>query len=237
MEAVMKIGIMQPYFLPYIGYWQLINSVDRFVIYDNIEYEKNGWLRRNRVLVNGEDKLFTIPIKKESDFLNVNQKHLIENYKVENKKIWKRICTYYQNAPYFKNVAELLESCFLYENDNLFEFILHSILMIKEYLQIKSAITISSEINMDHSLKNRDRVIEICKMLKGSQYFNPIGGLNLYNKKDFKENGIDLFFLKSVLKPYKQWNCEFVPGLSIIDILMFNTFEQVQQMLMEYQLI
>ncbi len=98
----MKVAIMQPYFLPYIGYFQLINAVDKFVIYDNIEFTKKGWINRNRILVNGKDEFISLPITKASDFLHANQRYLASNFENEKNKILRKIKESYRKAPYFK---------------------------------------------------------------------------------------------------------------------------------------
>ena len=83
----MKLAIMQPYFFPYIGYFQLIKSVDEFVIYDNIQYTKKGWINRNRILVNGTDYLISLPLKKDSDYLNVVDRQLAESWEKDRTKL------------------------------------------------------------------------------------------------------------------------------------------------------
>lgn len=116
----MKLGIMQPYFLPYIGYWQLLNAVDKYIIYDNIEFTKSSWIRRNRILLNGKDKMFSIPIKKDSDFLNIDKRELTEDSIKERVKILNQIKVAYKKAPEFEKVFPLLQKIFLCEEKNLF---------------------------------------------------------------------------------------------------------------------
>lgn len=227
---------MQPYFLPYLGYWQLIKCVDKFVVYDNIQYEKSGWMRRNRILVNGKDKMFTIPLKKDSDFLNVNERYLVDNAEKENHKIIKQIEMAYKKAPYFKDTFSNVEKIFNCKERNLFDFIYYSIENVMDMLSITTPLIISSSIDMDHSLKGKDKVMEICHNLGADEYVNPIGGINLYDKDEFRENGIDLYFLESRLPSYHQYDNVFVSGLSIIDILMFNSVNKIQQMLNEFDI-
>lgn len=233
----MKIGIMQPYFLPYIGYWQLINAVDQFVIYDNIQFSKKGWINRNRILVNGSDSLFSLPLKKDSDYLDVKDRTLSDSFDIEKLKLIRRIESAYAKAPLFKNVLPTIEKCFSCDERNLFGFIYNSILTISEYLQINTPKIISSNIEMDHSLKNKDRVIATCKALKADTYINPIGGQSLYNKLDFSQEGIELYFIQSSPIRYKQYNDVFVGSLSIIDVMMFNSAEAIREMLNMYDLI
>lgn len=232
-----KVAIMQPYFLPYIGYWQLINSVDEFVVYDNIEYTKKGWFNRNRILEIDHDRLFTIPIKKDSDFLPVVDRQLSMDSQKENSKTLRIIQVNYKKAPYFDTVYPLIESCFQFESQNLFDYILNSINIICDYLDIKTKITISSSIKIDHSLKAEKKVIQICKAQNASTYINPIGGTELYSFDEFRDNHIDLNFIKAKSITYNQFRDPFVPWLSIIDVLMFNDRNSVKNMLEEYELI
>lgn len=232
----MKLGIMQPYFLPYIGYWQLLNWVDKFVIYDNIEFEKAGWMRRNRILINGKDKMFTLPVKKDSDYLNVNQRFLADNVGSEIDKILKWIKVSYSKAPYINNIYPLLEEIFKFKEKNLFSYIYNSVIVIAEYIGIHTEIIISSTVQIDHSLKGKYKVMEICKKLNANEYINPIGGINLYDKLEFGNNGITLKFLESALPVYRQDTEWFVPGLSIIDVLMYNSKDEITKMLNEFNM-
>jgi hypothetical protein len=229
-----KIAIMQPYFFPYIGYFQLINAVDEFVIYDNIQYTKKGWINRNRLLLNGKDEFFTLPLKNDSDYLHVKDRYLADTWDIERKKILNRITESYRKAPYFKESYEVLEKCILYEDRNLFKFILHSVKTIMQYLNIETNLVISSSISIDHQLKSHDKVLAICKERGADIYINPIGGLDLYDKGHFKQNNLELQFQKSNSITYKQFNNEFVPGLSIIDVMTFNNKEEIQSKLQSY---
>lgn len=232
----MKAAIMQPYFLPYLGYWQLINAVDCFVIYDNIQFSKKGWFNRNYILIDGERKLFTIPLRKDSDYLDVRERDLSEDSMKGIRRILAQIENSYARAPYFDTVFPLIKRIFLYEGKNLFHYIYYSINELVNYLNIKTEIVISSGINIDHSLKGKDKVIKIVKTLGADQYINPIGGIDLYSKKEFEDSGIQLSFLESEVPSYQQFNHEFVSHLSIIDILMFNSKNRIITMLDEYKL-
>ena len=233
----MKLAIMQPYFLPYIGYWQLINAVDKFVIYDNIQYTKSGWIRRNRILLNGKDFMISLPVKKDSDFLDIKDRYLSDNFLNEKNKIKNQITAAYRKAPYFKLVMPIIERILDNEEKNLFLYLYNSILLVKEYLNINTELIISSSINMNHTLKSQDRVLEICKQLKADHYINPIGGTKLYDKEEFKKHGIKLSFLKTDDIIYKQFDNEFIPNLSIIDVMMFNSRETINEFLNKYSLI
>lgn len=233
----MKLAIMQPYLFPYIGYWQLINTVDKFVVYDNIQFSKKGWFHRNNILLNNKKTMFTIPLKKDSDYLNVVERCISDDGVKQQKKIMSQIDNAYRKAPFFEDIIELLRSCFLNPEKNLFQYILFSIKEVLRVLEIDTEIIISSEININHDLKSEDKVLAICKELGSSEYINPIGGLKLYNSDTFMSKGIELLFLKSKLPEYKQFNDEFIPYLSIIDCLMFNSLADMKNDLLQFDII
>lgn len=227
----MKLAIMQPYILPYIGYYQLINAVDKFVIYDNIQYTKKGWINRNRILINGKDEYFTLPLKKDSDYLDINQRSLVNSFPEEKAKLLRKFSSAYRKAPEFKIVFPLIESVFGNNNLNLFEFIYDSLRQVCEFLEIQTEFVISSTIPIDHSLKADEKVIAICRELKATDYLNPIGGLELYSKHIFGQSGVNLSFIKSDELNYTQFGNDFIPWLSIIDVLMFNNRGKTKQLL------
>lgn len=224
----MKVAIMQPYFIPYIGYFQLINEVDTFVLYDNIEYTKKGWINRNRILLNGKDEYITLPIKKGSDYLSVIERELSESFDSEKKKILRKIQEAYKKAPYFNEAYQLIERILSFDDKNLFKFIHNSIVELTSFLNIDTKIIASSTIPINHNLKSQDKVIAICNHINATTYINPIGGTEIYEEADFKLHNIELFFLKSENKVYKQFKNDFIPWLSILDILMFNNTEEVK---------
>lgn len=231
------IGIMQPYFLPYIGYFQLMNMVDEFVIYDNIEFSKASWIRRNRMLQNGKDAYFTIPIKKDSDFLDVDQRYLVDDFEIESNKLLRRIKMNYQKAPYFKEFFPVIEKIINSEKRNLFDYILNSVQVMKEYMQISTPIKIFSQLGKEiHQLKAQDKVIGTCKALHATHYINSSGGLNLYDPESFKNENIKLLFYRPKLVEYPQFGNDFIPFLSILDVCMFNDSEKVQEYLQYYEI-
>jgi len=232
----MTLAIMQPYIFPYIGYWQLINAVDTFVVYDNIQFTKKGWVHRNNILLNNKRTLFSIPLKKDSDYLNVIDRSLSDGSEKEIKKILSKIKTAYKKAPYYEDIYPLISEILLYKEKNLFEYIYNSIRKVCEYLNIETKIIISSTIDIDHSLKSQEKVIAINKALKSTQYINPIGGTELYKKNNFEKENIKLNFLESDVPQYKQFNDEFIPYLSIIDIMMFNSKNEIKEMLKQFTL-
>jgi len=223
--------------MPYIGYFQLINSVDTFVVYDNIEYTKKGWINRNRILVNGKDEYITLPLKNDSDFLHVNERYLAESFHKEKIKILRKIKESYRKAPYFSEVYNLIEEILNYNDHNLFQFIFNSINKICNYLEIRTKLIISSNVNINHHLKSQDKVIAICKELKANVYINPIGGIELYSKNEFNNEGLNLKFLKSNEIQYNQFQNNFVPFLSILDLMVFISPDKLKKVLTNYDLI
>lgn len=233
----MKVAIMQPYLYPYIGYFQLIAAVDKFVVYDNIQYTKKGWISRNRILVNNKDEYISLALKKDSDFLNVDQRKLAESFKADNQKLLRKISNAYSKAPEFKQVMPLIEMGLSRTEQNLFRFVLQSLQDVLSYLDIKTEIIISSSLPIDHSLRSHEKVIEICKYLKATDYVNPIGGAELYAKAYFEPQNIALHFIQSSPVEYEQFGHIFAPWLSIIDVLMFNDRKTVQQLLTAFTLV
>lgn len=227
---------MQPYLFPYIGYWQLINAVDIFVVYDNIQFTKKGWFHRNNILLNGKKTLFSIPLKKDSDSLYVIDRFISTEADKEINKIIRQIENAYKKAPYFVDVFSMIKEIIQNDERNLFKYIYNSIIQICKYLEIDTKIIISSTIDIDHTLKSQNKVIALNKALNATKYINPIGGIELYEFEEFKKENIELTFLESNIPEYNQFGNEFTPYLSIIDIMMFNSKDDIKKMLIEYKL-
>jgi hypothetical protein len=223
---IVRVGIMQPYFMPYIGYFQLIAAVDLFIVYDNIKYTKKGWINRNRMLLNGSDAIFSLPLKKDSDKLNVVERELSSDF--NSQKFLNQIRGAYISAPQFNVVWPLVEGIVCYEDKNLFRYIFNSIVKISEYLDLRTEIKTSSEIDINHELRNQDKVLALCEAVGGSTYVNTIGGVDLYEKHIFLKSGVELKFIKSLPFEYPQLGNAFVPWLSIIDVMMFNPLDVIQ---------
>ena len=229
----MTLAIMQPYLFPYIGYWQLINAVDTFVIYDDVNFIKQGYINRNSILSNGKSQQFTL------ELIGASSNKLIKEIEIGNNvnKILKTIKQSYIKAPLFENVIILLEEILTNKEKNLAKYIGYSLEKISQYLEINTNFVYSNNIKKDINLKAQDKIIDICKNLNARKYINTIGGQELYNKEIFKENGIELNFLKTELVEYKQFKNDFIPYLSIIDILMFNKKSDIRIILDRYKLI
>lgn len=232
----MKVGIMQPYFLPYIGYWQLMNAVDKYVVYDDVNYIKRGWINRNRILVEGQPKYINIPIK------DVSQNRLIYETTVGDDKnlIAKNLRMIehaYKKAPFFGKVYPQVECIFNCNQKSIPMFIMNSFEIIGSYLGIETELILSSNIKKDCSLRGQDKILAICECLHADEYYNAIGGQTLYSREAFEMKGIKLSFLQTGAIEYKQFENEFQSNLSILDVMMFNSREQIRQMLNEFTLV
>lgn len=229
----MTLAIMQPYLFPYIGYWQLINAVDTFVIFDDVNFIKKGYINRNSIMVGGKSQQFTL------ELVGASQNKLINEIEVGNnsKKLLKTIEISYKKAQYFEAVFPIIVDILNQEEKNLSKFIGYSLEKLSDYLEIDTKFIYSSDIKKDNTLKAQDKILDICKKLDATNYINAIGGQELYNKEKFQEHNIQLNFLKTELKEYKQFKNEFISYLSIVDVLMFNSIDEVKNMLNKFNLI
>jgi len=228
---------MQPYFLPYIGYFQLLNAVDVFVVYDEIQFTKKGWINRNRFILGGKEMLFTLPLEKSSDYTNIVDKRLSPDFEKSRDQTLRRIQAAYQKAPESESAFNVLEKIFGCEHRNLFEYILHSIEVISNEYDIATKIVISSDVHYKKELRGEERVLAICEALGATEYVNPSGGVDLYDSGHFQDRGIQLFFLRAGLTRYRQLNEVFTPSLSIIDVMMFNDKMSIEDMLNHYEIL
>lgn len=220
-------AIMQPYFFPYIGYWQLISAVDTFIVYDNIKYTKKGWINRNRILCNGEARMITLPLKDDADHLDIADREISAGF--DKDTLLNKIKGAYQKAPYFKETFPLVERVIRYDETDLFSYLYRSILLLRDHLGIDTEIRISSDIPCDRTLKNTERVLAVCEAVGADGYVNAPGGVMLYSKSTFQNRGVSLEFVRPLPFEYPQFGGEFVPWLSIIDVMMFNPIERVRE--------
>jgi hypothetical protein len=235
----MIVGIMQPYFFPYIGYFQLIAAVNKFVIYDDVNFIKGGWINRNNILINKKSSLFTVPLVKVSSNTLINDTKInLKFYNVWKVKFLRSLEHSYKKAPCFTEVYNLIENVLeINENDLISKLAVNSIKNVIDYLQLDTEICETLE-NYNNKTKNgQERILDICRVEQASQYINPIGGIELYSKNTFKENGIVLNFVKSKPIVYTQFDNNFSPWLSIIDVLMFNSVSDVNKMINQYELV
>lgn len=232
----MKLGIMQPYFMPYIGYWQLMNLVDQYVIYDDVNFIKGGWINRNRILVNGAPKYFNVPMLGSSSNVLINEVQVDHNAAVTRKSL-RSIEGAYKKAPYFDIVNPMLEEILWCGEDNIAKYIEHSFRVICKYLDIRTELIVSSDLDKDTTLKGQDKVIAICRLLGATEYYNAIGGRELYSYEAFREHGLQLKFVETKNIVYQQFDNTFQPNLSIIDVMMFNSRDKIREYLEAYTLI
>lgn len=229
----MKLAIMQPYFLPYLGYWQLMHLVDEFVILDDVNFIKRGWVNRNRILLNGKEHLITLPLSHASIFKKINEHELLDIP----EDLSRTVCLAYHKAPFFKEVNEVFLAIIHCPSKNLSRFLAHSINCIADYLGLQTRFLVASELEHDQSLKAQDMILDICQRRRASEYYNAIGGTALYSREKFAEHGIKLGFVNPILPIYPQFGQPFVPGLSILDVLMFNPPDKVACFLKSFQIV
>ena len=232
----MKIGIMQPYFFPYIAYFQLLNMVDKYVVFDTAYFANNKWGYRNRILINGAPVFFRVTTLKASQNKRFNEIKVSGDIETKKSNIYTLECAY-RKAPHFPEVMPILEQFLLADYDNLSEYNTASIRLVCNYLGIKTEILLFSELDCDEDLNKQYRIFDVCKVLGGNEYINAIGGTELYDFEEFREHGIELAFLKLDDITYPQFGREFVPNLSIIDVMMFNSIPEIQDLLNRYTLI
>ncbi|WP_201527692.1 WbqC family protein [Psychrobacter frigidicola] len=234
----MKLAIMQPYFMPYIGYFQLINTVDKFIFYDDVTFIKKGWINRNQILINNQAKIFSIPLANASSHTLIKDVLISEDRYEEWKKSFLRSIMFsYKKAKNYEQVRALIESILLDPPKTISELAIKSVIEVSDYLGLQTEFEICGQNYDNTDSTGKYRVFDICKQENADTYINPIGGIELYSKADFSEQGIELFFVQSNKSIYKQFSAEFVPFLSIIDVLMFNDKKEVLDMLDDFELI
>lgn len=232
----MRLGLMQPYFFPYIGYWQLINAVDKYVIFDDVNFIKGGWVNRNHVLNNGARMLINVRTHSASSNQHINLIEVADD-RTYYIKILKTLRNMYSRAPYFADAYPIIERILNQEEKNLARYLEFGIRQVCDYMSINTEIIVSSSIEKNNALRGQAKVIEVVKKSGADEYINAIGGQTLYSYEDFATQGIKLKFLRTEEIEYQQFKKDFVPNLSIIDIMMFNSKEEIKNMLGMYKLI
>ncbi len=231
-----RVAIMQPYFFPYIGYFQLIACVDQFVIYDNIKYTKKGWINRNRMLGAKGPVTFSLPLKQASDHLNIVERTVAADF--DANKFLRRLRAAYAGAPYYAETIKLIERIVRYDDRNLFNFIANSLSETSSFLGLTTPFITSSTIKHCSSLKGQDRVVAICNALDADIYINPQNGVALYDEEAFAKRSIDLQFIFPEASAYEQGRRPFVENLSIIDVMMFNSVKHIREiMISQFRLV
>ncbi|HTW93002.1 MAG TPA: WbqC family protein [bacterium] len=233
----MRLAIMQPYLFPYIGYFQLINAVDKFVVCDDVSFIKQGWINRNRILFRGRDYMFSVPLADASSHRKIKDTIIHHEQHVAFKEnLPKTLHQAYGKAPFNGVVRELVLRVLDSEGVSISRLAVNSLKSVCSYLGLQTPFVDTSAVYQNDHLRAQDRVLDICRREGASAYVNAPGGTKLYQKDVFANRGIELLFLQPKPISYRQYDNEFVPWLSIIDVLMFNSVEKVKLMLREYDL-
>jgi len=217
---------MQPYFLPYIGYFQLMAAVDKFVIYDDVNFIKRGWVNRNRILLYGRAHSIVIPLQSASQNRRINEIELVSERSWRTRML-KTVRHAYSKAPQFENVFALVSTIVNFDEDNLSRYLFNTLKSIRDYLGIKTELVPTSAIYANRSLKGQTRILDICRRERASVYLNLSGGEELYGEDIFCADGVALRFLAPPEIRYRQFGDSFQPNLSIVDVLMFNPIKKI----------
>jgi hypothetical protein len=220
-----RIALMQPYFLPYLGYFQLIAASDCFVVYDNVQFIKNGWIERNRYLLDGEPKWFGLPLAKGSHTQMIMERHVSPHF--DDAALLNKLAFAYRKAPHVERTLTWLEALLKLPARNIAEFNELALRSCCSLLKVNTPIIRASEWAPVSLARAQDRVIEVIQAVGGTSYLNPVAGGSMYDATDFQQAGYTLELLKPSLPTYRQHDKPFVPGLSILDALMFNELEVV----------
>lgn len=234
----MRTAIMQPYLLPYLGYYQLVNAVDVFVFYDDVQFITKGYINRNAILAHGNALTFTVPLSKASQNMLIKD---VAVHHIEYAKWWakfkKTLIQCYTSAPCFDDAMYLMEKIFQDPSDSIAELAEKSIRTISDYLDFSTVFKKSSELSYDRNSTGEKKIMELCAIFDADTYINPIGGKELYMSASFTEKDMDLLFLKTKDISYPQKSEKFIPSLSIIDVLMHNEKTEVLKFMEAYDLI
>jgi hypothetical protein len=229
-------SIMQPYLLPYIGYFQLVACSDIFVALDDVQYIKRGWINRNRILLNGGPDWITLPVAYADHSLSIRERRYTQpEHHVP--RMLRRVEAAYRAAPFFDVAFPFLQDALSQDESNVAAFNLSVLKCLTARVGIRTPIVVSSSLAVGKELRGQDMVIAKCRRVGATRYVNPLGGTSLYDKRCFADAGITLNFLKSTVSPYQQFGQTPVPFLSIVDVLMFNDEPAISRMLTEFELL
>ena len=229
-----RVAIMQPYLFPYIGYYQLVFAADKFVFFDDVNFRKKSYIQRNSILLDGEPCLFTLPVIAASQ----NKKIRDLEFSIEVGSVLNKIRESYLNAPYFNQIFPMVEHVLGSKSRCLADVCEMSIREVFGLAGLSVEILRSSDLDYDREADAQGKILDIVKSLRGDLYLNPPGGRGLYSRGEFRENGIELYFLESVQTPYQQANLTgFVENLSVIDVLMWAGTEGLRERLDSHRLV
>ena len=235
----MRLGIMQPYFMPYLGYFALIREVDEFILFDTPQFIRHGWIERNQILKqNGEKLYIKVPLQKHSTETAIKDV-VINDSQNWRQTILSQLGPYKKKAPYFKQVTDLLQQLFELQSQSVVEINLRALALVCGYLNIDTPLKVYSEMNLTIDEVNApdEWALNICKALKAKSYYNPTGGMEFFSREKYKDANIELKFLKFEATPYDQLGNPFVPYLSVVDVMMFNSPEAINQMMNRFSLL
>lgn len=231
----MRLAVMQPYFLPYIGYFQLMAAADRFVFLDDVNYINRGWINRNRLRTPQGPAWFTLPL------IGASQNRLICELDIKPDDGWKRslertISTTYSKAPCYAEVFPLFQSFLAAATGNLAQFLSQNLQEVAAWLGLATQFVPSSSIYPKGDLKGQQRILDICLREGAGTYINPPGGRELYDAPIFTAAGVELQFLKPELKNLQLGSVgDDGPVLSILDLMMYNSQELLRQAASTFQ--
>jgi hypothetical protein len=231
----MRLSIMQPYFFPYIGYFALIKNVDRFILLDEVQYIRHGWIERNRIInPKGEFTYIQVPLIKEEGRNTIIKRLRIRNDEEWQRKILSQLEVYRKRSPHYYAVRNLIADCISGDDSSIVGLNYRTLRAVCDYLEISTTIEIFSEMNLSIQQPNHpgEWALNICKAIGNvEEYWNPIGGKEIFNKGSFETSGIHLGFLEMNKNQYQQGELVFQENLSIIDLLMFNSKDEVKTMI------
>lgn len=233
----MKVAIMQPYLFPYIGYFQLIHSVDIFVTLDNVNFIKKGWINKNQILAHDHIQKIQLPVSKMSQNRWINQ-HEFHELDAALSKLTSQCEQTYSKQQGFQRLHQLLKQHELIKASNVADFLHQSIQMVSDELGLTTKFLKASDIEVAGNLTGQERILAICNRLKAAEYINLPGGRALYSEEKFRERKLKLSFLSPKLEAYQQQkvNSEFVSYLSILDILANCNSDVIAEQVTNYDL-
>jgi hypothetical protein len=227
---------MQPYFFPYVGYFQLAAAVDTFVFHDDVQFTKKGWINRNRILHTGRIQPINLPLLAAPSGTNINKREIF-NPEETKLRICRQIEGAYRHAPYFSNVFPFLKDVIVHPSTTLSTYLQSTLIEVFRWLNLSTKILQTSDLPLPHGLTGEARVIAVCEHMKAALYINPPGGQGLYHPTHFTEKGIHLHFLNPQIKQYPQPpGTGFMPSLSIIDLMMYNSQDWVCHAIREIEI-
>lgn len=213
--------ILQPGFMPWLGFFELMYQCDLFVFLDDVQYTKRDWRSRNKIKGPDGPIWLNVPVKTKSRF-----KQLIKNAEIDNSQNWikrhlKTLKMAYSRAPYFDMFYPVLEEVYNSSWNLLCNIDLELIKLIMRELGLKRKLLRSSEMQIPFKDQADERIIEICKTCNATHFYNGAAGRAIYDSKHFKKYDIALEFQDYKHPAYHQQWGNFVPFLSIIDLI-FN---------------